>query len=459
MEKQNKESKLETISSNEQQEHERTSLISNSDIGENYRAITETSYFSTRHLTNEDKLLRTSTHYYSLLNIFKGYIGISFLAIPQGFAQVGLYGATIELILIMILNLYSVYLLVKARNKYKRQPIRNICDLCEQIFGPRAKNAANILLIITEIQFCVSYTIYFGEQLDQLFCQILPITSCGKKYLYRLLFSIAILPLMYMKQLRKIAVFSFFSNVATIVAIILIILVEINIIQNQPPQTVQYENLKIIDIWQMPIYFGVAMCLYEGNGLILNLYSEVDKPHKFMNQISLVLSLLTGLGIIVGALSYMAFGGKIESIILQNLPNNAIGISIKLMYMITITGIYVLVIYPVFQIMEDDHKYKNIARIGENTKFFLFRTLIIALILGFSMLIPNITVMLSIVGSISGTLISVIVPAVMYNTAYKDSEKKSFRRKMNVIFMIIGSVFGTIGFYESIRAIIFPKDE
>jgi len=70
------------------------------------------------------------------------------------------------------------------------------------------------------------------------------------------------------------------------------------------------------------------------------------------------------------------------------------------------------------------------------------------------MLIPNITVMLSIVGSISGTLISIIVPAVIYNTAYKDSEKKASKRQMNNIFMIIGTAFGTIGFFESIRTIL-----
>lgn len=189
-----------------------------------------------------------------------------------------------------------------------------------------------------------------------------------------------------------------------------------------------YESLKIIDIWQMPIYFGVTMCLYESNGLILNLYSEVDKPNKFMNQITLVLSIITGLGIIVGSLSYMAFGNKVDSIILYNLPNDVVGISIKLLYMLTIMGIYVLVIFPVFQLMENYKSYKSFTWINETSKFMIFRALIIGLILGISMLIPNITVMLSIVGSISGTLISIIVPGVIYNTAYKDSEKKAGKR-------------------------------
>jgi len=160
-----------------------------------------------------------------------------------------------------------------------------------------------------------------------------------------------IMPIMWIRKLKNIAYFSFLSNVATFIAIVLIIVVEINIINDKTiniGDDVKYESLKIIDIWQMPIYFGVTMCLYEGNGLILNLYSEVDKPNKFMNQVTLVLSIMTGLGIVIGSLSYMAFGNKVDSIVLYNLPNDTVGISIKLLYMLTIMGIYVLVIFPVF---------------------------------------------------------------------------------------------------------------
>lgn len=60
------------------------------------------------------------------------------------------------------------------------------------------------------------------------------------------------------------------------------------------------------------------------------------------------MSIITAFGIIIGSLSYLAFGNAVDSIILYNLPNTMVGISIKLLYMMTIMGIYVLVIMPVF---------------------------------------------------------------------------------------------------------------
>lgn len=100
---------------------------------------------------------------YSLLNLFKGYLGISFLAIPYGFSIVGLYGALLGLILVLAINYYSITLLVKTRNKYKRESIRNISDLAKVMYGSKGQNWSDILLVITEISFCVSYTFYFGN--------------------------------------------------------------------------------------------------------------------------------------------------------------------------------------------------------------------------------------------------------------------------------------------------------
>ena len=82
--------------------------------------MTVSSYFSNKHLTFEDKQLRTSKYYHSLANIFKGYIGITMIILPYGFSEVGIYGAILSILLVMGVNIYTVSLVIKARNKYKR---------------------------------------------------------------------------------------------------------------------------------------------------------------------------------------------------------------------------------------------------------------------------------------------------------------------------------------------------
>ena len=58
-----------------------------------------------------------------MINLFKAYIGISFLTIPEGFTRVGLYGGIATLTIILLLNYYSTWLLIKARNKFKHKKI------------------------------------------------------------------------------------------------------------------------------------------------------------------------------------------------------------------------------------------------------------------------------------------------------------------------------------------------
>ena len=124
------------------------------------------SYYSLRHLSDDEKLVRTSTPYYSVLNLFKSYIGISFLAIPYGYKQVGIYGATLSLLLILAINLYSVWLLLKTRDKWKSHRIQNLSDIAKILFGDDAKLKTDYLLIATELTICITYNIYFGEQID-----------------------------------------------------------------------------------------------------------------------------------------------------------------------------------------------------------------------------------------------------------------------------------------------------
>lgn len=98
----------------------------------------------------------------------------------------------------------------------------------------------------------------------------------------------------------------------------------------------------------MPLYFGMTMCIFEGNGMILSFYAEVDKPNTFMRQIGIVLALITALGMVLGTLSYLAFGDGVQQLIIYNLPQGFFGTTVKMLYMFTIMGIYVLVLWPVF---------------------------------------------------------------------------------------------------------------
>ena len=118
--------------------------------------------------------------------------------------------------------------------------------------------------------------------------------------------------------------------------------------------------------WLMiPIFISSFMNVFEGNQQILNLYAESAKPRTFFLVTSLVIVSVTFiLALSVGYLGYFAFGNSVKSVILYNLPSeDPASVTAQIFYILTISGSYVLLIQPIFHIMENSKWY----RFGQDT--------------------------------------------------------------------------------------------
>jgi amino acid permease len=167
----------------------------------------------------------------------------------------------------------------------------------------------------------------------------------------------------------------------------------------------------------------------------------------------------------VGYLGYLAFGATTKSLILYNLPNDdSLSITAKICYIFTVMGSFVLVIQPIFYILERGEWYKETfyqvppSKIKrdkaepeeeENLEapqslhagsvrtyveddslttcglfsFAILRIGIIMVLMGLSMLIPNIHLLMIFGGSILGTITNIYVPVIFYNRAYTFTSK------------------------------------
>lgn len=195
--------------------------------------------------------------------------------------------------------------------------------------------------------------------------------------------------------------------------------------------------------------YGAFMVLYEGNGALLNFYSQVKNPKTFMGQVNIVLFLLTGLSMLVGILSYLAFQEDIGSLIIYNLPNNGLGISVQFLYLFAIAGVYLMSIQPVFSVIESYDSYQNWG-INEYAKRLIMRSSAVFVSAISSWIFPDMNTLLSIAGCIMGTCLSIAYPTFLYNNAYKDSPKKKKMRMFNWCYLGFGIIIGTIGLIDSV---------
>jgi amino acid permease len=79
------------------------------------------SNFEEKHLNLNEKRKRTSTFILTTANLVKMYVGISFISVPKSIAEAGIYASIVGFIYVVLMNIFCVYILLKARNRFKRQ--------------------------------------------------------------------------------------------------------------------------------------------------------------------------------------------------------------------------------------------------------------------------------------------------------------------------------------------------
>jgi hypothetical protein len=160
------------------------------------------------------------------------------------------------------------------------------------------------------------------------------------------------------------------------------------------------------------------------------------------------------MGIVIGVLSYLAYGKNIQSMILYNLPDNYLGLSVKISYMISVAGAYVLALMPVFSVIENYNCFKNCHWCKNESKPYFARLVTVLLIWACGLPVPNIGTMISFGGSISGTIITIIIPVFLYNEAFKNSPKKAGKRRFNQAYLIFGVILGCFGLILSTLKVV-----
>lgn len=137
---------------------------------------------SDRHIDEaESSQVRTSSTFLTFVNKTKGHIGITALATTKFIADAGVYTALLGIALVLITNMYTAWLLIKARNRFKNHNITTLHDLAMILFGEEMAVLIGVIQVSTCLFACFVYQSFLGQQLDQLMCETLEVTECGQK--------------------------------------------------------------------------------------------------------------------------------------------------------------------------------------------------------------------------------------------------------------------------------------
>lgn len=176
-----------------------------------------------------------------------------------------------------------------------------------------------------------------------------------------------------LKRLRHIGIFSVVINVITVAAIIIIFYITNKIWNMSIEEANSSYNLELnpedrdYALWVpagIPGFCAAMMNLFEGNQQILNLYAENDKPTNFYPiTMGVIITILIFLAIPTGYFGYLAFGDSVKSVLIMDLPyDDTLSVIAKLFYSLTIMGSFVIIIQPIYYVIERTEKYKSMMK-------------------------------------------------------------------------------------------------
>ena len=93
----------------------------------------------------------------------------------------------------------------------------------------------------------------------------------------------------------------------------------------------------------MPFFFGIAMFMFEGNVVAVEIQHQMhDAQTRFTQSLGNALSITVTLIIVLGTLSYSAYGQFTKSIILLNLKPSVTTYIVQMFYSVGILCSYCL---------------------------------------------------------------------------------------------------------------------
>ena len=202
------------------------------------------------------------------------YVGIAFISVPKSVSQAGLIGSIVGFMYIVAINIWCIYILLKARNRFKREEVIDICDLSVKLYGEGTRPIMSILLIATNAFFLMAYVMFLGTQTDQLVCRTFRAEECGYGKLYAVYIFLGLLPIIMLRKLAYIGYFSIFVLVFTFISVILILYMSSMVLSKSPEENEQDYHLDIKeedrnyvywDTLMVPVFCAAMMSLFEGN--------------------------------------------------------------------------------------------------------------------------------------------------------------------------------------------------
>lgn len=281
--------------------------------------------------------------------LLKSFIGTGVLFLPNAFNNGGLFFSIFMLAFFGLYSYLCYYLLISSKIAAQ---VRSFGGIGLKLYGPTMKYLILFSLVITQLGFSSVYVIFTARNLKAIGEHVfkLPNVSITFLMISQLLLFI---PLSFVRKISKLSLPSLFANVFILVGLVIVVFFSMKHLfydlSGSPADGVIFG----INNSRWTLFIGTAIFSFEGIGLVIPVQDSMRKPEKFPLVLGLVIICTTVVFITVATIGYLAYGSEVDTVILLNLPQKNILVSlIQLLYSIAIMLSTPLQMFPAIRIIE-----------------------------------------------------------------------------------------------------------
>ncbi|CAB4264143.1 unnamed protein product [Prunus armeniaca] len=381
-------------------------------------------------------------------NVFIAIVGSGVLGLPYTFKKTGWVFGSIMLFSVAFFTYYCMMLLIHTRRKldsvHGLSKIASFGDLGFAVCGPIGRLSVDIMIVLAQAGFCVSYLIFISNTLAFVINYSGPdrILGLAPKSLYLWACFPFQLGLNSIPTLTHLAPLSIFADVVDLGAMGVVMVEDVMIfLQNRPA-------LQTFGGFSVFFYgLGVAVYAFEGIGMILPLESEAKDKDKFGKVLALCMAFIALLYGSFGVLGYFAFGEETKDIITTNFGQGLVSTLVQMGLCINLFFTLPLMMNPVFEVVE--------RRFNDSRYCLWLRWVMVFVVSLVALLVPNFADFLSLVGSSVCVALGFVLPALFHLMVFKE-ELSWHGMLLDGTFVVLGVVIGVSGTWSSIAAILAP---